>query len=35
MNSHWKLAIKRWQDFFVEKADNLYHWVDANSYRRA
>jgi len=22
------LAVKRWQDFFVEKADHLYHWVD-------
>lgn len=21
------LAIKRWQDFFVEQADKLYHWV--------
>jgi hypothetical protein len=22
------LAVKRWQDFFVEMADHLYHWVD-------
>jgi transposase len=22
------LAVKRWQDFFVETADKLYHWID-------
>lgn len=22
------LAIKRWQDFFAEEADHLYHWVE-------
>ena len=22
------LAIKRWQDFFVEEAEHLYHWVE-------
>jgi len=22
------LAVKRWQDFFVEAADHLYHWVE-------
>lgn len=22
------LAVKRWQDFFVEEADHLYHWVE-------
>src|SRR5215210_2756369 len=22
------LAVKRWQDFFVEEGDNLYHWVE-------
>src|SRR5215210_2885684 len=22
------LAVKRWQDFFVEAADKLYHWVE-------
>jgi hypothetical protein len=22
------LAVKRWQDFFVEEADYLYHWVE-------
>jgi len=27
------LAVKRWQDFFVEKADHLYHWVDDRTVR--
>lgn len=22
------LAVKRWQDFFIEAADHLYHWVE-------
>ena len=22
------MAIKRWQDFFVEEAGHLYHWVE-------
>jgi transposase len=22
------LAVKRWQDFFVEEEDKLYHWVE-------
>jgi transposase len=22
------LAVKRWQDFFVEESDHLYHWVE-------